>query len=160
EKDLTPPASDRLALKAVNIQAIRNLITDSRHIILLAFTNTLSARLGFPVVLSSPRNNTVEELAAIKRDLNGVLTALQDPVWKSDQSGTQSGVANYCSNAVAVLSALIKDGRPVQWQLVFVPPPENAPEGDRNIIKILPVANIGGGSLQKTMADLSKCDST
>jgi hypothetical protein len=159
EKNLTPPESDKLGLRADNLVAIRKLISKSRSTLLVAFTNNLSERLGFPVVLGRPKVNTVQELAMIKNDLEGLLASLQDdPVWKSDPSRTLPGVASYCSNVVAALAALVRDdGAPVQWQLIFVPPADNAPQGDREIINILPAAKISSGTLEKTVPDLSKC---
>jgi hypothetical protein len=91
----------------------------------------------------------------LRKALDGVTTALLDPVWQSEPSPALKSITAYCENVLSVANALVnKDGTPVEWDLSFIPPPDSAPE-DKQIINVYRSAGASNG---KRISDLSRAD--
>ncbi len=155
EKDVNQPACDKLGAQVSRLEATRALLNRSRTEVLNAFTANLRSSLGFPLAKDSTSLSTLQELADTRKALNGVMAAMQDPVWQTDPSAS-AAASQFCGKLAGLVNSVVQEnGKPAQWDLYFVPPPETAQE-DVALMGAFRVVELANGKL---LSDLTKADS-
>ena len=121
-KDKVPLPLAQLAVEDCN-----RILTNSIQTALDGIDQQLRNQIGFPVLLDSAKSMNPGAAQGVRLVVNGLSRESQNPVWMGDKLKT---LQEHCEKYISVVNALLDDqGKPVTWELYFVPQ-----ESDRQII--------------------------
>jgi hypothetical protein len=151
---------NRLGDQQVKLEPITNAVEVTRGSILQAIDGYFARKLAFPVVLNTNQTKTVSELDALRKELEGLLGAVEKLVWQEDKSGALDKLRTHCNAVTNVLRSLVKaDGTPTEFTLFFVPPTDSSPQNDITIRSQFRVAKLSSGQSTNEIPDLTKARS-
>ena len=121
-EDKVPLPLARLAVENCN-----RILTNSVQTALDEMGQQLASEIGFPVLLDSARSMNLGVAQGVRLVADGLSKESQNSVWTGDKFKT---LQERCEKYISVVNALLDDqGKPVTWELSFVPQ-----ESDREII--------------------------
>jgi hypothetical protein len=145
-------AHDSVGDQQEKLEPVRKAVEAGRGSILKSIDGYFARKLAFPVALNTNQTETAEQLGVLRKELEGLLGAVQKPVWRDDKSGALDTLRTNCNAVADVLRSLVKtDGSPVELELVFVPPAGSS--DDYVMITIFRGAEASTG---KNIPDLTK----
>jgi hypothetical protein len=106
-----------------NLATLRKVVNDSKKKLLLGIDRHLKAVVKFPVLLTraSDEPMSLQQLKDLRLVLDDLKTELQNPMWKSDSSGSIDILQKSCSRYASIVTLLTReDGKPAEWEIRFV----------------------------------------
>jgi hypothetical protein len=153
-------AGNHLGDQKGKLEPISNAVEASRGSILKAIDGYFARKLAFPVALNASQAKTARELGALRKEIEGLLGAVEKPVWQEDKSGALDILRTNCNAVADVLRSLVKaDGTPTEFALFFVPPTDSSSQNDISILSRFRFAKLSSGQSTAEIPDLTKARS-
>lgn len=148
-------AGDKLADQQFKLEGLPRLMGDKKQEVLRSVHASLFTGLGFPVALNAAVSIPVQAVGGLRKRVESVRGALQNPLWLQDTGPAMKDLQLGCDRLSALLGALVKDdGTPAEFELFFVPDQAN-----RTMISIFRGVEARiGGTTAGSIADLSRLD--
>ena len=143
------------------LEPVRKELEVDRGQMLKSIDGYLARTLAFPVAWNATgQAQKPSQLGDLRKELEGLLGAIEKPVWQEDKSGARDALRTTCKGAVDVVSSLVDiNGTPAEFALFFVPPTESSSQNDIDIRSKLRVAKLLSGSIAAVLPDLTKAKS-
>jgi hypothetical protein len=148
-------AGKGIGSQAPNLAGMGGLIGQSKQDVLRAIDTSVHGKLGFPVLLSGDpkRPMRLQDLSDLRGLLAGLGRDLEQPVWKSDTSGSVGALQQNCERYAPLVSLFAKDdGSPAEWEILFVGSRQGTDE--YRIVSVYRYAQVSLAGT-KTLPDLS-----